>query len=110
MTAQDAEFVDLQERHRAAVLHHVFHLAQIVYVPADGRGDSVVGEELLDWVNYVNVGALDTSCCQPSTFFDARTAPRSDDLQALKQLGNPFDEDFEGAWDCVNRSAYSTSR
>lgn len=32
------------------------HLARILYMPADGRGDGVVGEELLDWVNLTDCG------------------------------------------------------
>lgn len=35
-------------------MFHAFNLAQILYLPRDGRGESLVGEELLDWVNAVD--------------------------------------------------------
>lgn len=34
------------------------HLAQILYLPQDGRGEGLLGEELLDWVNEVDPGKL----------------------------------------------------
>lgn len=34
----------------------IFQLATILYLPQDGRGEGLVGEELLDWVNAVDVG------------------------------------------------------
>ncbi|GAA5860731.1 hypothetical protein JCM1840_001945 [Sporobolomyces johnsonii] len=37
-----------------ATMHAVLALAEILYLPADGRGEGVVGEELLDWVNTVD--------------------------------------------------------
>lgn len=37
-------------------VYHIFNLAEILYLPQDGRGEGLLGEELLDWVN-----AVDTS-------------------------------------------------
>lgn len=34
----------------------IFHLAKLLYAPEDGRGEGVVGEELLDWVNRADFG------------------------------------------------------
>lgn len=31
--------------------HSIFNLVRILYLPADGRGQTLLGEELLDWVN-----------------------------------------------------------
>lgn len=32
------------------------HLSEILFLPPDGRGEGVVGEEILDWVNGVDIG------------------------------------------------------
>lgn len=37
-------------------LQTIFHLAQVLYFPEDGRGMGVVGEELLHWLNAHDVG------------------------------------------------------
>ncbi|ORY69411.1 Nup85 nucleoporin-domain-containing protein [Leucosporidium creatinivorum] len=37
-----------------ADLHSILSLTQLLYLPNDGRGDGLVGEELLDWVNTVD--------------------------------------------------------
>lgn len=34
----------------------IFFLAQILYLPPDGLGEVLLGEELLDWVNRVDTG------------------------------------------------------
>lgn len=44
------------KRERYDSVFHVFNLAQILYLPIDGRGESLLGEELLDWVNAVDTG------------------------------------------------------
>jgi nuclear pore complex protein Nup85 len=54
---------------------HIFQLAQILYLPQDGRGEGLLGEELLDWVNDVDprqfpsisVRAFLTSLQNPTT-------------------------------------------
>ena len=38
------------ERH-VQDMHMIFHLARVLYVPEDGSGMGVVGEELLHWLN-----------------------------------------------------------
>ncbi len=37
-------------------IYHVFQLAEILFLPQDGRGEGLLGEELLDWVNDVDPG------------------------------------------------------
>lgn len=39
-----------------ASLHAILSLSEILYMPFDGSGDGLVGEELLDWVNTVDRG------------------------------------------------------
>lgn len=41
---------------RYDAVYHIFHLAQILFLPQDGRGEGLLGEELLDWVNDVDPG------------------------------------------------------
>lgn len=40
-----------------AAMHNVLALAEILYFPTDGRGEGLVAEELLDWVNTIDRGA-----------------------------------------------------
>lgn len=53
----DAEHLDESE-YLAHVqsLQTIFHLAQVLYFPEDGRGMGVIGEELLHWLNAHDVG------------------------------------------------------
>jgi len=56
---QDATLDDeakLDELQHLASLHAVLSLTEILYLPADGRGDGVVGEEVLDWLNTIDRG------------------------------------------------------
>lgn len=46
----------LDQLQHLASLHAVLSLTEILYLPADGRGDGVVGEELLDWLNTIDRG------------------------------------------------------
>lgn len=39
-----------------ANMHAVLALTEILYLPADGRGEGLVAEEILDWVNTVDKG------------------------------------------------------
>jgi nuclear pore complex protein Nup85 len=48
---EDAE-VDVQQWQQA---HTILQLAEVLYYPKDGRGVSVVGEELLHWLNSFDV-------------------------------------------------------
>lgn len=41
-------------------VYHIFNLAEILYLPQDGRGEGLVGEELLDWVNAVDTFHVNT--------------------------------------------------
>jgi nuclear pore complex protein Nup85 len=43
-------------------VYHVLNLAMILYLPQDGRGEGLLGEELLDWVNDVDPGTLPLLC------------------------------------------------
>lgn len=37
-------------------LHTILHLTETIYLPADGRGAGVVGEEILHWLNSFDFG------------------------------------------------------
>lgn len=37
-------------------LHTIWHFVETIYVPADGRGAGVVGEEILHWLNSFDFG------------------------------------------------------
>lgn len=39
-----------------SLIFSTMHLARILYMPEDGRGEGVVGEELLDWLNLADCG------------------------------------------------------
>lgn len=41
-------------------VYHIFNLAEILYLPQDGRGEGLLGEELLDWVNAVDTFHVNT--------------------------------------------------
>ena len=49
LEAQAEPDVDLLQRWQS--IHTILHLAEVLYLPADGRGAAVVGEELLHWLN-----------------------------------------------------------
>ncbi|WVQ78536.1 hypothetical protein IAT38_000622 [Cryptococcus sp. DSM 104549] len=42
-------------RERFTDAFNTFNLAEILYLPVDGKGEGLVGEELLDWVNEVDI-------------------------------------------------------
>lgn len=46
----DAE-TKVQEQSHFFVLSMVLALADVLYFPTDGRGEGIVGEEIMDWVN-----------------------------------------------------------
>jgi nuclear pore complex protein Nup85 len=37
-------------------LHTILHFLETIYIPADGRGTGVVGEEILHWLNSFDFG------------------------------------------------------
>ncbi|GMK54991.1 hypothetical protein CspeluHIS016_0200470 [Cutaneotrichosporon spelunceum] len=39
-------------------MYAIFNLVRILYLPADGRGQTLLGEELLDWVNESSPAAI----------------------------------------------------
>ncbi|BEI79576.1 hypothetical protein CcaverHIS002_0101050 [Cutaneotrichosporon cavernicola] len=39
-------------------MYGIFNLVRILYLPADGRGQTLLGEELLDWVNQSSPAAI----------------------------------------------------
>lgn len=47
-------------------LHTIWHFVETIYVPADGRGAGVVGEEILHWLNSFDFGEFeaDAQSCQ----------------------------------------------
>lgn len=44
-------------------VYHIFQLVRTLFLPKDGRGEGLLGEELLDWVNGVDPGTL--GVCDP---------------------------------------------
>jgi nuclear pore complex protein Nup85 len=62
---EDAKLDELQH---LASLHAVLSLTEILYLPADGRGDGVVGEEVLDWLNTIDRGEQPLSVLCDSSF------------------------------------------
>lgn len=50
MTQSQSE-IDTEELTTMSAIRDVFHLAHIIYIPADGRGDGIVSEEIVDWLN-----------------------------------------------------------
>ena len=80
------------ERH-VQDMHMIFHLARVLYVPEDGSGVGVVGEELLHWLNAHDV------------------APTTEQGQQIAQTIPPHQHpDY---WDyvlrCVLRGFYGTA-
>ncbi|WFD42210.1 hypothetical protein MPSI1_000851 [Malassezia psittaci] len=74
-------------------LHTIFYLAQVLYLPEDGRGIGVIGEELLHWLNAHDI------------------APTTEQGQQIAQASPSYDHpEF---WDyllrCVLRGFYSTA-
>ncbi|ODN98518.1 nuclear pore complex protein Nup85 [Cryptococcus wingfieldii CBS 7118] len=47
--------IDDSLRERFAEAYNILNLAEILYLPVDGKGEGFIGEELLDWVNEVDV-------------------------------------------------------
>lgn len=48
--------VDPDTRAKFDAVYHILNLAMILYLPQDGRGEGLLGEEMLDWVNDVDPG------------------------------------------------------
>ncbi|WVR05312.1 hypothetical protein IAU60_002326 [Kwoniella sp. DSM 27419] len=46
--------VDAELRAQFTSAYNVLNLAEVLYLPTDGKGEGLVGEELLDWVNDVD--------------------------------------------------------
>ncbi|WRT67281.1 uncharacterized protein IL334_004248 [Kwoniella shivajii] len=46
--------VDVELRTRFTAFYNILNLAEVLYLPVDGKGEGLVGEELLDWVNDVD--------------------------------------------------------
>lgn len=51
--------VDPDTRAKFDAVYHILNLAMILYLPQDGRGEGLLGEEMLDWVNDVDPGKPD---------------------------------------------------
>jgi nuclear pore complex protein Nup85 len=62
-----------------SALRDIFHLAHIIYVPIDGRGDGIASEEVVDWLNSTS------------------PYPSSDRQDYLSGMAAPYeDDDFWG--------------
>ncbi|MCO5566109.1 hypothetical protein L7F22_019785 [Adiantum nelumboides] len=61
----------------------ILHFAETIYIPADGRGTGVVGEEILHWLNSFDV--------QPTT----------EEAQEIAQSATPYEHG--NYWDCIRR-------
>lgn len=74
-------------------VHAVFRLAQLLYVPGDGQGLGVVGEELLHWFNAYDV------------------APTTEQGDAVAQASPPHQhpEYWDYVFRCVLRGFYGTA-
>lgn len=48
---QSQNDIDTDELALVSALRDTFHLAHLVYVPVDGRGDGIASEEIVDWLN-----------------------------------------------------------
>ncbi|ORX33416.1 Nup85 nucleoporin-domain-containing protein [Kockovaella imperatae] len=51
---RESQILEALDRTTYEAVYHILHLAQILYLPRDGRGEGLLGEELLDWVNDVD--------------------------------------------------------
>ncbi|BGP19179.1 hypothetical protein JCM10213v2_007266 [Rhodosporidiobolus nylandii] len=76
-----------------ATMHGILALAQLLYFPADGMGEGLVGEELLDWVNTVD------------------RAPSIEEGAQLSALAAPWDSPnfFPYLYRCVLRGHLSSA-
>ncbi|OCF44154.1 nuclear pore complex protein Nup85 [Kwoniella heveanensis CBS 569] len=46
--------VELELKAQFTTSYNILNLAEVLYLPVDGKGEGLVGEELLDWVNDVD--------------------------------------------------------
>ncbi|WWD09982.1 hypothetical protein V865_008114 [Kwoniella europaea PYCC6329] len=46
--------IDIELRARFTASYNILNLAEVLYLPVDGKGEGLVGEEILDWVNDVD--------------------------------------------------------
>ncbi|WFC94038.1 hypothetical protein MBRA1_000665 [Malassezia brasiliensis] len=74
-------------------LQTLFHLAQVLYLPEDGRGMGVIGEELLHWLNAHDI------------------APTTEQGQQIAQTSPSYDhpEFWDYLFRCVLRGFYTTA-
>lgn len=56
-------------------VYHIFQLAQILYLPQDGRGEGLLGEELLDWVNDVDPRKYSSNCVTSRLYGSHKVEP-----------------------------------
>ncbi|KDE06351.1 hypothetical protein MVLG_03261 [Microbotryum lychnidis-dioicae p1A1 Lamole] len=84
-TIQDGSTSTSIQPHELALLHSTLSLTEILYLPQDGHGQGVVGEELLDWLN-----TLDPS-------------PSKEQGEALADLARPW-ETHDQFWDYLYKS------
>ncbi|KAK4049902.1 hypothetical protein OIO90_005291 [Microbotryomycetes sp. JL221] len=73
-----------------ASLHSILSLTQILYMPFDGQGQGLVGEEILDWLNTID------------------TAPTSQEGQELIDMARPWEH--SNFWTCIIRGHMSSAK
>ncbi|GAA5941408.1 uncharacterized protein JCM15063_006090 [Sporobolomyces koalae] len=75
-----------------STMHSILSLVELLYLPQDGLGDGVVGEELLDWLNVVD------------------RAPSTEQGTELSSLAHPWDspEFFPYLTKCLVRGHFAS--
>jgi nuclear pore complex protein Nup85 len=56
LTLEAAEAEEEADLELSQWLHTILHFLETIYIPADGRGAGVVGEEVLHWLNTFDFG------------------------------------------------------
>lgn len=69
----------------------VLALAGILYVPADGRGDGIVGEEMLHWLNTFDKGESRSVPFGGMRADGIDTAPSQAEGNELSELARPWE-------------------
>jgi hypothetical protein len=80
----------IDTRTRYDAVYHTFHLAEILYLPQDGRGEGLVGEELLDWVNDVDTGRYFTAQMEVADISSTEQRTSYGYNEFEESLGTPF--------------------
>lgn len=84
-----ADRIQAGVRSRFDAIYHILHLAEILFLPRDGRGEGLLGEELLDWVNDVDPGKLFSICTEKVQAYTP--APDNTQGNEIMQSNPPWD-------------------